>query len=131
MALAGYADRPHVIGEALRDCEALEHPPTLPRFKALCAQRATQQRYVVLNAPKTDPAVARERLSKLQETAGFAQDPLFWAKRPKSAIAADELRRGARGHSQLREILADHVASQGAMCRSDEAMQSVMRGGDA
>lgn len=131
MALAGYADRPHVIGDALRDCEALEHPPTLPRFKALCAQRATQQRYVALDAPKTDPSVARERLAKLQATAGFAQDPLFWAKRPKSALAVDELRRGARAHPQLREIWADHVASQGAMCRSDDARQAVMRVGNA
>lgn len=125
MALAGYEDRPQVIGDALRDCESLEHPPTLPKFKAICAQRATQQRYVALPVAATDPSVARERLAKLD--ARFAVDPMFWAKRPKSAAAVDLLVRGARQHAGLRDILDGHIKDGGANCRSDAARGAIVR----
>lgn len=120
-SLGGYVDRPQVIAGALRDCESLDQPPTLPAFKRLCAQRAGQQRYAALPAPSIDPDVARARLVTLREQAGFAVDPLFWAKRPLTAKAVDLLVSGARSHPGLRQILADHLASGGEMCRSPEA----------
>lgn len=47
------------------------------------------------------------------QSIGGSIDPVGWARRPRSQIALDFLRRGSeRGDERLRQILADHKESR-------------------
>lgn len=55
------------------------------------------------------------------------KDPMFWAKRPKSATAVQFLIDGARRDRRLAEILAAHLADGGEHCRSDDAVKALLQ----
>lgn len=126
-ALAG-VDRDR-IQRALVDCQNAENPPTLPEFLRLCraqpmgSDRTPQLEYF---GTPTAPEQARRNLARVQRMLGAIgqntrRDPLFWARRPLTALAVQRLARGAFADHRLRAILLEHVDTGGERCRSEEA----------
>lgn len=131
-ALAGI-DRER-IQRALVDCQNAENPPTLPEFLRLCraqpagSDRTPQLEY--LGTPTTREQ-ARRNLARVHRMLGTIgentrRDPMFWARRPLTALAVQRLARGAVTDHRLRTILLEHVDDGGTRCRSDEAVQALL-----
>jgi hypothetical protein len=126
-ALAGID--PERIQRALVDCQNAENPPTLPEFLRLCrAQPAGSDRTPRLEfvGTPTTREQARANLARVQQMLGTIgrntrRDPLFWARRPLTALAVQRLARGAFTDHRLRAILLEHVDTGGERCRSEEA----------
>jgi hypothetical protein len=105
-----------------------EWPPTLPEFKAICAdfRRSEPAPVEALPPPAADRELGRAALDLIKGVRIGAEDPMFWAKRPKSAAAVDLIVRGIQRDpsSKLKAILAGHLADiDRAPVRSEEARQ--------
>lgn len=122
-----------VIGRALQAAvdSGRDWPPTLPEFKALCAD---YRRSEVADAPSigmartAPPQVALDALHKVSGGAAVA-DPLFWAKYPKSAKAVEMMVVGCQRDptSKLAPILRAHLKSPADVpCRGDDARAALV-----
>jgi hypothetical protein len=106
-------------------------PPNLTEWIDLCRheQRARDMLAVgALPAPKADPTDYGRRMAKeLLATLGADQDPLFWAKRPKTPLAVEYLANGSKKDPRLADILRAHIETGGESCRSPEAKAAIMQ----
>lgn len=124
---------PDMVRFGLQRCvdNGLEWPPTLPEFVALCRQPPPIAAHQPAMLP---PPVSREhaaehmrKVRELMNRPVFASDPMFWAKYPKSVAAVNLLVQGAEHNHRLAAILQEHFNEEGRRCRSDEAMNHVIR----
>ena len=104
-----------------------DFPPKLPVFKAICAdfRRSEVPPVEALPPPAVDREIGRAALDMINGAIDPG-DPMFWAKRPKSAAAVDLIVRGIQRDptSKLKDILAGHLADiDRAPVRSEEARQ--------
>lgn len=123
---------PDRIMAALRDCETLDQPPTLPVFIRMCREQPTTNVVplrVGYAGPVTTPEQARQNLARIQAAlAEFGQssrrDPLHWARHPKSLHAVLLMVQGAQRHPALREILRGHVEDAGERIQTDDGIKA-------
>lgn len=98
-----------------------EWPPTLPEFVAMCREFFRPEHMPAL--PMPDRRVNPEGMRRVQqsvENLAPPDDPLFWAKHPKSVTAVRMLIRGAQEHSGLADVLANLIRDP-SPCRWPQA----------
>jgi hypothetical protein len=62
--------------------------------------------------PPADPERLREMMGEVERiVTRDVDDPLYWARNPRSDVALDAVIKGARTHGGLRRVLAEHVAN--------------------
>ena len=111
--LAGFAEYPDAIRAVLESLP--DDPPSLPEFIALCRSAASrsydsvprlEHRMTPEERERADRAVAKAIDKALDRN---RNDPLAWAKHPRSQEALDLMIDGAKSHVGLRKVLADLV----------------------
>lgn len=122
---------------ALQDVIAsgIDFPPTLPTFLAMCKAKMNPAHVETraLPPPRMPADRVRRNLEAVQaEFAKLAEDqksrhPMYWAHRPKSAVAVKMLADGARRDDRLAAILRGHERKQGEDCRTTEAVKALLR----
>lgn len=128
--LADFADKPLAIRQSLDALDAHPFPPTLPEFLTLCrdsAKRCYQPQsrtsdYPLLGYTATDEdiAEAKRRMKRMDLTAD--RDPLDWARRPVSAIAARAVIETAQRDHRFRAIVAD-LQAEGVLDESGHVVK--------
>lgn len=100
-------------------------PPSLAEWIQLCKQFHRPEHSPALPPPPKEITPEGQQIieSAVQQirTSGF--DYLAWAKHPKSAMAILEIRRGAKDDRRLADLLAHHIATDGADCQPEARAQ--------
>lgn len=119
------------IGAALKDCEAMDQPPTLPVFLRMCREQQVPSHTPQIGyaGPATTPEQARENLARIKTMlaevgAAGRRDPLHWAKHPRSVHAVLLMAQGAKRHAGLREVLRGHVEDAGDRIQTDDGIKA-------
>lgn len=86
--LSGFVDNPGSITFALNALDEHPFPPTLPEFIALC-RKAPQPKRQTLPAPEPDKQKIEAAALEARRVTAGKQDPVGWAKRPRSQYALD------------------------------------------
>lgn len=112
--LAGFADKPKAIKDALNALDERPFPPTLPEFLNLCREAAKRYGPTQQALPYRPTEADKQRLKNAATEAAKAvsmadYDPLTWAKKPKSQKALDMVIDGAKRNMALAQIVAGHV----------------------
>lgn len=119
--LAGFEDHPKAIRAALDALEDKPFPPTLPEFIHSCREHARRLGSEQEKLEHKPTAEEQERADQAAKKAAAAlramdnRDFLDWAKRPRSRIAFEEVRKlanatGQKADPRFREILDTLIA---------------------
>lgn len=122
---------PERIRAALKDCEAIDQPPTLPLFLRMCRDQPASvvPLRVAYAGPVTTPEQARQNLARIgamlaEIGAAGRRDSLRWAKHPRSVHAVLLMVQGAKRHAGLREVLRGHVEDAGDRIQTDDGVKA-------
>ena len=126
--LAGFADMPKAIKEALDALDDKPFPPTLPEFLALCREAGRRHggnkpaiEYKPTAEEKERAEIAAKEIKKI--VAKDDRDYMAWAKFPVSRLAFESVKKMAETDHHFREILKAHVAD--GVCTEEFKMLKV------
>ena len=126
--LAGFADMPKAIKEALDALDDKPFPPTLPEFLALCREAGRRHdghkpaiEYKPTAEEKERADIAAKEIKKI--VAKDDRDYMAWAKFPVSRLAFESAKKLSETDYQFREILTKHVAD--GVCTDEFKMLKV------
>lgn len=129
--LAGFADMPKAIKEALDALDDKPFPPTLPEFIALCREAGRRyggNKLALEYKPTPEERERAEHAAKEVKkiVTQNARDCLDWAKKPVSALAFEHVKKLAGdGDMVFADIVKKHI--EDGVCSPELKLLSVWR----
>lgn len=132
--LAGFADKPGAIKQALAALDEKPFPPTLPEFLALCreaARRIGNDKPALPHKPTAEDAEHQREMSRRLGDAvgaGKLRDGIdeHWATHPKTAMHLDFIFDAAKNDARFRPCIAQMVAD--GVCTEGGSLLRAYRG---